>query len=107
MSTTSENLQGAIDGELFEINEMYPAYLEVAKAQKEKLAEKSITYALEAEKIHARMYQKAKKSVDAGKDVKLGDVCICSVCGHTVEGGAPEKCPICNAVKARFEVFAA
>ena len=29
---------------------------------------------------------------------------VCSVCGYTVEGEAPEKCPICGAVK---EVFTA
>ena len=27
---------------------------------------------------------------------------VCSVCGYTVEGEAPEKCPICGAVKDVF-----
>jgi rubrerythrin len=34
--TTSENLQAGIDGETFEINEMYPAYKKVAEFQGEK-----------------------------------------------------------------------
>lgn len=103
---TSENLQGAIDGELFEVNEMYPAYLEVAKMQGEKGAERSIGYALGAEKIHAAMYQQAKQAVDDGKDMQLGPVQICTVCGYTLAGDARDKCPICNAVKEKFQTFA-
>jgi rubrerythrin len=106
VGTTSENLAGAIDGEVFEINEMYPAYLEVAKMQKEKAAILSFHYALSAEKIHAAMYTKAKEAVDAGKDVALGAVHICKVCGHTVEGDVPDRCPVCNAGKADFVTFA-
>lgn len=102
---TSANLQGAIDGELHEVNEMYPAYLEVAKMQDEKAAQRSMGYALEAEKVHAEMYGKAKEAVDAGKDVELGPVHICEVCGYTVEGDCPDVCPICNVKRDRFESF--
>jgi rubrerythrin len=102
---TSQNLQGAIDGELHEVNEMYPAYLEVAKMQEEPAAQRSMGYALEAEKIHARMYQNAKDAVDGGKDVELGPVHICDVCGYTVEGDCPDVCPICQAKKNRFTSF--
>ena len=45
---TLENLDTAIAGETFEIDEMYPAYNEVAKLQKESGAQKSMHYALEA-----------------------------------------------------------
>jgi rubrerythrin len=103
--TTSEDLQAGIDGETFEINEMYPAYKAVAAFQQEKSAELSFTWALEAEKIHATLYQKAKESVDQGKDISLKPVHICSVCGYTVEGEAPERCPICNAKKDAFRAF--
>lgn len=103
--TTSENLQAGIDGETFEINEMYPAYKKVAEFQGEKAAEISFTWALEAEKIHASLYQKAKQAVDRGEDVELGPIQICQVCGYTVEGDAPERCPICKALKERFKSF--
>jgi rubrerythrin len=107
LTDTSANLQGAIDGETFEIKEMYPSYLEVASAQSEGRAVKSMGYALQAEKIHADMFTKAKKAVDGGKDVKLGTMQICSVCGHTLEADeAPDKCPICNAMKAKYVAFA-
>ena len=102
---TSEALQGGIDGETFEIEEMYPAYLEVATFQGERDAQQSFHYALEAEKIHADWYVKAKHAVDAGKDVDLGTVRICKVCGYTIEGGAPDYCPICGAKADAFVAF--
>lgn len=99
------NLQVAIDGETFEVDEMYPAYKAVAELQEEKGAVRSTHYALEAEKVHAGMYQKARQSVLAGKDVEIGDIYICEVCGWTVEGEAPERCPICGALHDKFRKF--
>ncbi len=105
LGTTSENLAGAIEGEMFEIEEMYPAYLAVAEAQGEKAAIRSMTYAIKAEKIHAEMYKKAKAAVDADKDMELGKVQICVVCGHTFEGEVPDRCPICGASKDWYVTF--
>ncbi len=104
--STSENLQVGIDGETFEIDEMYPAYLAVAEEEEEKSAARSFKWALEAEKIHQELYTKAKQAVDAGNDVDLGPMHICEVCGWTVEGDAPDECPLCKAKKDRFVEFA-
>jgi rubrerythrin len=84
---------------------MYPAYLAVAQLQDEGAARRSGEWALAAEKIHAAMYLKAKQAAETGKDVALKDVYICPICGHTVEGGAPDKCPVCGALKAKFVKF--
>lgn len=105
VGSTSANLQAAIDGENFEVEEMYPAYRSVAELQGERRALQSMGFALEAEKIHAGMYQKARQAVESGSDIRLGDVFICSVCGYTVEGEAPERCPVCGAVRAKFKKF--
>jgi rubrerythrin len=35
--------------------------------------------------------------------MKLNDVYVCSVCGFTVEGIPPEKCPVCGAPKDKYE----
>lgn len=102
---TAENLQEAIDGESFEVEEMYPAYDSVAKLQEEKGAVKSIHYALEAEKIHAEMYTDAKEAVVDGKDIEIAEVYICPVCGFTVIGDAPDNCPVCGVAKSKFVVF--
>jgi rubrerythrin len=104
--TVSEDLHAGIDGETFEVNEMYPVYRSVAQLQGEKGAETTFTWALEAEKVHANLYQKAKDMVDQAKDVDLGPIQICSTCGYTVEGDAPDKCPICSASKDKFRTFA-
>ena len=105
LGATSENLAGAIEGETFEIHEMYPAYLAVANDQGEQGAVRSLTYAITAEKVHAQWYTRAKKAVDAGKDVELGPVRICSVCGHTMEGDTPDKCPICGVSGDKYVSF--
>ncbi len=102
---TPSNIQQCIDGETFEIEEMYPVYNETAKLQGEKDAERSTHYALEAEKIHQKIYVKAKKLAEDGKDYPADLVTICPVCGHTVEGEPPEKCPICGAPGSKFVRF--
>ncbi|MEM1512968.1 MAG: rubrerythrin family protein [Candidatus Jordarchaeales archaeon] len=101
----SEDLEIAIKGETFEVNEMYPAYLAVAKLQDHKDAVRSFTWALEAEKTHAEFFKKAKQAVDKGSDVTLRTMQVCSVCGYTVEGDAPDKCPMCGAPKNAFKSF--
>jgi rubrerythrin len=102
---TIENLDIAIEGETFEVNEMYPAYKAVAELQDEKKAVKSTHYALEAEKIHATLYSEAKDSVRSAKDLDIGDVHICPVCGHTVVGKSPDRCPICGVQGDKFRKF--
>jgi rubrerythrin len=105
VGTTAENLGGAIGGENFEIEEMYPAYVKVAELQGEKTALTFLNYALAAEKVHARIYGKAKASVDTGKDIEAVPVHVCSVCGFTMEGDAPDACPVCGAPKGKFITF--
>lgn len=103
--SSAENLQTAIEGENHEVDEMYPAYGAVAKLQEEKGALRVMDWALQAEKIHAGMYQKAKQAVESGKDIKLGPVYICKICGYTVEGQEPDRCPVCGASKGKFQKF--
>ncbi|WP_324735614.1 rubrerythrin family protein [Thermococcus sp. SY098] len=102
---TVENLQVAIDGETFEVEEMYPAYKAVAELQGENEAVRSTTYALEAEKIHAELYRKAKELAKEKKDIEIKKVYICPVCGYTAVDEAPEKCPVCGVPKEKFVVF--
>jgi rubrerythrin len=102
---TSENLEDAIQGEHYEVNEMYPVFNEVAKFQKEKGAEMSTKYALEAEVIHEALYKDALAKVEAKKDIEKNDIFVCPVCGYTVVGKAPEKCPVCGTSGASFKKF--
>ncbi len=106
LGSTSANLAGAIAGETFEIEEMYPAYIAVARVQGDNGAVQSFHYAVTAEKFHAALYAEAKKAVDRGADMELGPVQICEVCGYTAEGDVPDKCPICGVGRDKFKTFA-
>ncbi len=102
IGTTSENLQGAINGEVFEYTEMYPSYIMIAEEQEEKAAVKAMKFAVEAEKVHAKMFGKAKDAVDAGKDLEVEDaIYLCPVCGF-VALSAEGKCPICGTDSSKF-----
>ena len=102
---TEKNLEEAYGGETFEIDEMYPAYDAVAKLQDESRAVKIIHYALEAEKQHQGYYQSALAAVKAGGDADVAAATVCPICGHTVIGGAPDRCPICGANGSTFKHF--
>lgn len=102
---TVANLESAIGGETFEVEEMYAAYLAVAELQGERGAKRSMTYAVEAEKIHADMFGDAKKTAEAGEDIQIDEVYICMVCGFTHIGEPPDRCPVCNTKKERFKAF--
>lgn len=100
-----ENLQGAINGELHEIDQMYPVYLETAKFQEEKDAQRSFYYAVEAEKQHAELFKKAQQLAKDSKDMEDNKIYVCPICGYTIEEEAPEKCPVCGAKGELFESF--
>ena len=105
LGDTMDNLQKAINEENFEVEEMYPVYDAVAKHQDEKNAIRSIHYAIEAEKIHSAMYAKARQTVQQDKDIAVGDIWICPICGYTVQDDAPETCPVCGTAKKKFIKF--
>ena len=105
VGSTPENLQGAINGELHEVEQMYPVYLQTAEFQGEKGAKRSFHYALEAEKIHAKMFKEAQDSAKSGKDYDFEAVYICPVCGYTVLDESPDVCPVCGAKKEIFKEF--
>lgn len=102
---TMKNLGLAIDGETFEVEEMYPTYIETAEFQKEKAAKRSFEWSYKTEKEHLRLYKKAQEALKKGNDVALKAVQVCSVCGYTLEGDAPDTCPVCDAVKEKFIAF--
>ena len=78
---TLDNLDNCIEGENFEVDEMYPVYKATAEMQDQKKAKRGFHYALEAEKIHEKMYKKAKEHAEKGEDMDIGEIYICPVCG--------------------------
>ena len=107
---TLDNLKTALAGELYEVNTMYPGFIEEAKAQGNRAAVRTFDDAMEAEKTHARLYSEAIALVEAGKkDSWVGpprDYYVCPVCGYTSESpDEHERCPVCNLKWERFEVI--
>lgn len=94
VGSTLENLKTAVAGETAEFKTMYPAMINEAEAEGNKAARQSFSFANEVEKVHAALYQKAIDTID---NMAECDYTICKVCGHTHEGQAPEKCPVCGA----------
>ncbi len=105
IGSTAENLTAAFGGETFEVDEMYAAYIAVAKAQEEARAERSFQRAMDAEKVHAALYARAQMAVEKGRDTEMGPVIVCSVCGYTAEGDVPDVCPFCGAKHEKFVKF--
>ena len=101
VNATTKNLEVAQGGEDFEVAEMYPAYMAVAKEQDEKAAVASMDRALQAEKVHSKLYGRARETVAAKKDLDLATVFVCETCGYTIEGAAPDKCPVCGSTRFR------
>ena len=101
----AKNLGLAVAGETYEIDEMYPSFMEVAKLQGEKGAYRSFNCSYQTEMMHKALFEKAKEAADQGSDVALVAVQVCQVCGYTVEGEAPEKCPVCDAPREKFTAF--
>ncbi len=96
---TKENLQAAIAGETEEFTNMYPNFIDEAKAEKNDTALWTFDVANKVEQIHAALYKQALESLGDNSEV---DYYVCALCGNTIEGGAPEKCPICGASKSDF-----
>ena len=97
---TQDNLKSAIAGETSEFRDMYPKFIEEAKKDKASDAViLSLDVANKVEKIHAGLYKQALDNLGNNRET---DYYVCSICGNTVENGAPERCPICNAPKEMF-----
>jgi len=102
IKNTAENLEAAIDGEGYEFTEMYPDFLKEAESEGNQPAVYSLKNALTVEEIHHGLYSEALQAVKSGNDLPETKVYVCEVCGNTVKGEAPDKCPICNAPREKF-----
>ena len=99
IGSTADNLKAALAGETYEYESMYPPMIETAKAEGDKKAERTFTYANEVEKVHAELFRKALAAMDQYPEM---DFYICPLCGYTVEKEPPDQCPVCKAKKDSF-----
>lgn len=105
LKDTAANLRAAISGENYEHTSMYPEFISEAEKEGNEQAALSFRYANEAEKAHERYFTAALEAVEAGGDLPTQDYWVCTGCGYTMEGEAPERCPVCGAPRSMFERF--
>jgi rubrerythrin len=103
---TLDNLADAVAGEEHEFTEMYPAMVATAQAEGHKRAERSMSHAMDVEKVHHDLFRQAQEAVKAGGDLLEAPIRVCPVCGHTVIGDAPDQCPVCKAKGERYTEIA-
>jgi len=106
IQATAENLAEAIEGEGFEFQKMYPDYLKQAQDEGNQAAVYSFKNALAVEEIHHGLYSKALEAVKSGSDLPAKKIYVCAICGNTVEGEAPDMCPVCKAAREKFSEVA-
>ncbi|MDD4922147.1 MAG: rubrerythrin family protein [Bacteroidales bacterium] len=105
VKSTAENLQEAINGEKYEVNTMYPLFLEDAKSKKIKKATiESLTWALASEKKHLALFTKALDALNAKTELQMPfNYLVCPVCGDTYDkASAPKACESCGADRELF-----
>lgn len=103
VGSTRDNLTAGAIGEHYEFTRMYPPFIEQAETENNQRARISFEYANEVEQIHHKYYEAAIKAFDAGQQLKDEPYFVCPVCGNTVAGEAPEKCPICSTSGSKFK----
>lgn len=103
IGSTKDNLATAIAGEHYEFMQMYPDFIKQAEAEKLAGARNSFDLANKVEKIHHGLYQAALQSMERSRSLDEKPYFVCQVCGNTVEGEAPEKCPVCGAPRRMFK----
>ncbi|HEY98690.1 MAG TPA: rubrerythrin family protein [Dehalococcoidia bacterium] len=103
IGTTKDNLFAASLGEQEEYKRMYPNFIEIADRERNDRAKRSFEWANKVEEIHHGYFEEALKAVRADKQLEEVTYYVCQVCGNTIKGQPPEKCPICGASASAFK----
>ncbi len=103
IGSTKDNLFAATLGEQEEYKRMYPVFIEEAMREKNDRAEQTFTWANKVEEIHHGYFEEALAAVRDGKQPAEATYYVCQVCGNTVTGEPPDKCPICGATAKAFK----
>ena len=102
---TGENLLAAIGGENHEFTDMYPSFIRQAEAEGKDKARDSFDLANKVEEIHHGLYESALNMLEKSQVMDEKPYYVCQYCGNTVEGEAPERCPVCGAPKRMFKLI--
>jgi rubrerythrin len=51
------------------------------------------------------LFEKAKQAVEQERDVEINGIQVFEVWGNTLEGEAPDECPVCSVKKEKLKSF--
>jgi rubrerythrin len=106
---TLENLKIALSGEKYEIEAMYPAFIDEARAAINSNAARCFEWSLEAEKGHARLCAEALDLFQTNQMESwirsARDFFVCPVCACTSEHKTDDNCGICQYPADRLETI--
>jgi len=100
IGSTEENLETAFQNEIKANVEEYPKLIKEAADEGNKGVLKAFTQARDVESLHAELYKKALNDMVSDRET---DYYVCQICGYISEDKAPDKCPVCGAVKEKFK----
>ena len=103
IGSTEENLETAFQNEIKANVEEYPKLMKEAAEEGNESVLKAFSLARDVESFHAELYKKALNDMVADRET---DYFVCQVCGYISEDEAPDKCPVCGAVKDKFKSVA-
>ena len=102
VKSTAENLDTAITGESYERDTMYPQFLKQARAEHNRDAVETFSFAKTAEAEHARLYTAALNSL-ADMRGSGQTYYVCTVCGYTTTNLDFAKCISCFSPKHKYQ----
>ena len=100
IGSPEENLETAFQNEIKANVEEYPKLIKDASEEDSKNALNAFSQSRDVESRHAQLYKKALTDMLADRETAYY---VCQVCGYVNEDEAPDKCPICGAVKEKFK----
>ena len=103
VGSSKDNLLAGTISEHYEFTRVYPSFIEKAQEDHSEWAQIYFEYANEVEKTHHDLFQRALKALETGQQLEDKPYFVCPVCGNTLEGEAPDKCPICGAPGDMFK----
>lgn len=107
ISTTSENLKAAAEGENEEWTDLYPGFGRIAEEEGFKEVASAFRMIAKVEKAHEARYLKLLKNLNDGHIFERNERLVwkCRNCGFLHEGKkAPQKCPACLHPQSYFEI---
>jgi rubrerythrin len=103
IGSTKDNLLAAATSEHREITSVYPAFVEKAIEERNERARLSFDYALKAEKVHSRYFEKAFQAAKEGQRIGNETYFVCNVCGNLEIGIVPQKCSLCGNASDKYK----